>query len=345
VAGNNVLSQIETQYDANGNPILQIQRDRFHDETATGALGNASTTPRARVSYVAAYYDAANRPTSTVNVGTNGGNSYARPATVPARSDTVLVTSYGYSAAGWADTMTDPRGISSRKFFDALGRITKAVEAYTNGTPTNSSDRTTELAYDGSNHIVGVQADLPGGNIQQTRYVYGVTTAGGSNINSNDFLSAIQYPDRNTGVASPSEQVNITVNALGQQKTKTDRNGTVHAYSYDVLGRLTADAVTTLGTGVDGSVRRLEIAFDTGGRPYLNTSYNSASGGNIVNQVQRVYNGLGQLVTEYQSHTGPVNIGTTPSVQYAYSMMAGGANHSRPAAITYPNGRVLNYNY
>ena len=35
----------------------------------------------------------------------------------------------------------------------------------------------------------------------------------------------------------------------------TDRNGNVHPYSYDVLGRQTSDAVTTLGTGVDGAVR------------------------------------------------------------------------------------------
>ena len=34
-------------------------------------------------------------------------------------------------------------------------------------------------------------------------------------------------------------------------------NGTVHQYAYDVLGRLTSDAVTTLGAGVDGSVRRV----------------------------------------------------------------------------------------
>jgi hypothetical protein len=82
-----------------------------------------------------------------------------------------------------------------------------------------------------------------------------------------------------------------------------------------------------------------------GGRPYLYTSYDAASGGNIVNQVQQVYNGLGQLITEYQSSSGAVNTSTTPKVQYAYTEMAGGANHSRPITITYPNGRILNYNY
>src|SRR5262249_25261240 len=61
VSSDNVLSQFENQYDADGNVILQIDRERTHDETTTGALGNATTAPKARVSYVASYYDAANR--------------------------------------------------------------------------------------------------------------------------------------------------------------------------------------------------------------------------------------------------------------------------------------------
>ena len=112
-----------------------------------------------------------------------------------------------------------------------------------------------------------------------------------------------------------------------------------------MLGRLTADAVTTLGAGVNGSVRRLETAYDTAGRPYLYTSYDAASAGAVVNQVQQVYNGLGQLVTEYQSHSGAVNAASTPQVQYAYSEMAAGAKHSRLISMTYPDGRVLNYDY
>lgn len=70
-----------------------------------------------------------------------------------------------------------------------------------------------------------------------------------------------------------------------------------------------------------------------------------ASGGNVVNEIRREYNGLGQLTNEYQSNTGAVNTGTTPRVQYAYSEMSGGTNHSRLTSMTYPNGRALNYNY
>ena len=55
--------------------------------------------------------------------------------------------------------------------------------------------------------------------------------------------------------------------------------------------------------------------------------------------------GLGQLTTEYQAHSGAVNTSTSPKVQYAYSLMSGGANNSRPTSVTYPGGFVLSYNY
>jgi YD repeat-containing protein len=112
-----------------------------------------------------------------------------------------------------------------------------------------------------------------------------------------------------------------------------------------VVGRITADAVTTLGSGVDGAVRRIETNYDTAGRLYQSTSYDAASSGTIVNQIQRGYNGLGQLTVEYQAVSGAVNTSTSPKVQYAYSEMPSGANHSRLTSITYPNGRVITYNY
>jgi RHS repeat-associated protein len=342
--GDAVLQQVEYAYDADGNVTLTTTRQRNHDETATGALGNATTAPKARVSYVAGYYDAANRPTAMVDVGTNGGSSYTRPSSVPTGSATVLVTSVAYTAAGFVDTTTDPRGIVAKDYYDALGRVTKSIEDYTNGTVTNSSNKTTEFTYDGGGHTLTVQADLVSGAYERTQFVYGVTTST-SAIASNDILAAEEYPDPSTGSPSTSSEMTYTVNALGQPVTMTDRNGNVHTYTYDVLGRPTSDAVTTLGSGVDGAVRRIETAYDTQGNPYLVTSYDAASGGSVVNQVQRVYNGLGQLTGEYQSHSGAVNTSTTPEVQYAYTLMSGGANNSRLTSITYPSGYVLTYNY
>jgi YD repeat-containing protein len=98
VSANNVLSQVETTYDSNNNPTFVVDRERFHNETTLGALGNPTTAPLARVTYVAGYYDAANRLTDVVDVGTNAGSTYTRPTTPDPRSATALRTTYGYAA-------------------------------------------------------------------------------------------------------------------------------------------------------------------------------------------------------------------------------------------------------
>jgi YD repeat-containing protein len=339
VGTNNVLSQTDTQYDADGNPILVIQRDRFHDETTLGQLGDANSTDKAkaRASYVASYYDAANRLTDRVDVGTNGGGAYTRPATVPVRSDTVLVAHADYNAAGWAQMVTDPRGLVTQVSYDLRHRVTQKVENFSgDGTPTDSTNRTTTYTYDGADHVLTETAVLPAGVTQTTQYVYGVTGV----INSNDLLASVSYPAN----GQPNVET-YTYDARGEMTSKTDRNGTTHSYSYDVLGRRTADAVTVLGAGVDGQVRRIETAYDSQGNDYLITSYDAPTGGNVVNQVLRQYNGLGQLTAEYQAHTGAVDTSSTPAVRYTWSEMAGGANHSRLVSMTYPNGRVVYDNY
>src|SRR5262249_55952862 len=243
-----------------------------------------------------------------------------------------------------------PGGIISKTDTDYLGRAVRTVEAFSTFNPSSSSDKTTEYTYDGSSHMLTLQADLANSAYEQTKFVYGVTTTS-SAINSNDIQSAMQYPDKSTGNPSSSEQESYTVNALGQRTTYTDRNGNVHTYSYDVLGRQISDSITTLGSGVDGAVRRIDTAYDTQGNAYLFTSYSDTGGTTIVNQVQRKFNGLGQLIQEWQAHSGAVNTSSTPNVQYTYSEMAGGANHSRLTSITYPTydsasgkGKVT-YNY
>ena len=343
VTGDAVLQQVENTYDSNSHVVLVTAKQRFHDETGTGALGTASTGVKARVSYAASYYDGADRLTNTVDVGTNGGSSYTRPSTVPSRSDTVLVVTTAYNSAGLAWKVTDPRGIEFRYYFDALVRVTKTIENYVDGTVSDTDDKTTESTYNAVGRTT-VKVSLPSSGQQVTEWVYGVTTSGGSGLNSNDLVKEVRYPDPSTGASSSSSKDVLTVNALGQALTMTDRNGTVHTSSYDVLGRQTADAITTLGSGVDGTVRRLATAYDTQGNPYLFTAYDASSGGNIVNQVKRDFNGLGQLTSEWQSHSGAVT-GSSPRVQYAYSEMPSGANHSRLTSVTYASGYVVNYNY
>ncbi len=341
VTSDNVLSQVEPSYDIGGRTLMVTSKERFHDETGTGALGTPSTGVKARVSYGTNYFDKANRVTSSVNVGTNGGSAYTRPGSVPSRSDTVLVTDFGYNSAGWTETVTNPRALV-KTYYDLAGRTTKTIENYVDGTVGDDNDKTVEYTYNGLNQMLTLKAQLTGGGYQETAWVYGIT----SPIVSNDVLKEMRYPDTSTGAASSSEKDSFTYNQLGQVLTKTDRNGSVHTYIYDVLGRLTTDAVTTLGSGVDGTVRRVEIEYDGQGNAYRITTYDASSAGNVVNQVQREYNGLGQLTKEYQAVSGAVNTGTSPNVQYAYSFApSGSTNHSRLTSLTYPNGRVLTYNY
>jgi RHS repeat-associated protein len=354
VAGDTVLEQTETLYDADGNALLTTNRQRFHDATATGALGDPNTDPKARVSYVASYYDFANRTVANVNLGTNGGSGYTWTSTMPARADTALVTSYVYNAAGWVQDTIDPRGIDTRTLYDALQRTAVTIAAYTDGVPTPTTNQTTDFTYDGDGNVLRQRATdvQPGGAVttEATRYVYGVSAASSfhvippSTLYSNDLLAEVVYPPGGSGKQPQAEFESYGYDALGERTGLSDRNHTVHQYAFDVVGRPVTDTVTALAKGVDGAVRRLESAYDTGGRPYLFTSYSAPTGGSVVNQVEDLYNGLGQLTAEYQAHSGAVN-GSTPVVQCAYSEMAGGANHSRLVSMTYPNGRVLSYTY
>lgn len=260
-----------------------------------------------------------------------------RASEVPTASDTALVTGYSYDDAGRLLEVTDPNGIVSRIYYDLLGRTTTTIADFTDGTPTTSSNQTTEYTYDGSDHILTMTAVLPSDALQTTKYIYGdspftvsgfshsgltatitvtghhyklgqsivvsgsgtspyygtftITAVGTNTINyvmlstpssspssatvtrnngifSNDLLTAVDYPDLSTGAASDAQQETFTYNALGEQRTYTDRNGTVHAYSYDVLGRMTADTVTTLDNfhaSVDKTVLAHTFTFDSAG--------------------------------------------------------------------------------
>ncbi len=343
VTSDNVLEQVEFAYDSGSNVILTTTKQHFHDDTGTGELGTVSSGNKARVSYKAAYYDGADRLVNSVDVGTNGGSSYTRPGSVPSRSDTVLVTSYGYAASGLIQDVTDPKGILTKTTYDNIGRVTKTVENYTNGTVTDTTNKTTEFTYNAVGRT-SLKVNLPSSGQQTTEWVYGVTTGGGNALNSNDLIKEVRYPDPSSGASSSSDKDVGTSNALGQKLTVTDRNGNVHTYTYDVLGRQTADAVTTLGSGVDGTVRLITTAYDSQGNAYLFTCYDATSSGSVVNQVKREFNGLNQLTKEWQEHSGAVT-GSSSNVQYAYSEMASSANHSRLTSMTYASGYVVNYNY
>ena len=223
------------------------------------------------------------------------------------------------------------------------------VDAYDFGgstTRTDSSNQTTDYTYDGDNNVLTQTAVMPSGTDNQTtEYVYGIGTTIGSDLFSNDILAKVEYPDASSGAASTaaSSDTSYTYDWQGETNTFTDQNGTVHTYSYDVLGRETLDSVN-LGDNpesVDDGILALGYSYDTGGRLYQATSYSSADGTGVVNQVQYAYNGFGQEVDEWQNHYGAVT-DDSPKVQYGYDTIDNG---SRLVDMIYPNARQEDYLY
>jgi len=296
------------------------------------------------------YFDAANRETDSINVGTNGGSAWARPSAVPTGSNTVLVNHTDYDVAGRVLDTIDPRGIKSGTFYDMLGRTIETIGAWDgtqNPTPTNSTNQITQDTYDGNGDVLTMTAVQPTGGStpnQVTGYVFGVGATIGSDLFSKDLIGAVEYPDPTTGQPSSSAKEQFGYNWQGEKSSYVMQDGTTHQYLHDVLARLTADYVSTFGGNTDQTIKRLGYSFNDAGLPYQQTSYSDAVGTTIANQVQDVYNGYQQLTGEYQSHSGAVVVGTTPEVQYVYSQPTG-VNYSRMTAMVYPNAKQLDYNY
>jgi YD repeat-containing protein len=137
------------------------------------------------VSYAGYYYDGADRLTSSVNVGTNGGVSWTRPTVVPARSDTVLRTDRAYDASGWMHETVDPMGRSHRTEYDRLGRTVWTFENYVDGVVGSDNDKKTEYGY-GPAGMTSLRAYTTDTASQTTQWNYGFTTG---NLMTNDAVS------------------------------------------------------------------------------------------------------------------------------------------------------------
>jgi YD repeat-containing protein len=137
-------------------------------------------------------------------------------------------------------------------------------------------------------------------------------------------------------------RLEYTHNRQGDVTTFKDADGTTHAYGYDQLGRQTEDRVTQLAAHLNGAVLRIETTYNTRGLPHKITSYDAATGGDVVNEVERIYDALINLLEDRQAHNGAVD-GSTPKVAYAHTSGAG--NQMRRTALIYPNGRQLDSQY
>lgn len=335
VTGDTILEQMEVIYDDSGFVTETISYQRNHDGTGTGTL----TTSNSRVSYSYGWQDSIGRPIATAVFGTNGGSAPAPRGTVPVRSDTVLVSTTEYDVeTGDLESSTDPEDTETRLEYDDAGRQLKLIQNYVNGSVDDDANITTQKTYNSDGNVSTLSAWNADTGNQVTVYEYG-TTLSDSEVATSLLTRRVKYPDS----VSDTDSITVTYNRQAQPLSVTDQLGTVHEYSYDELGRQTQDAVTAAGTDVDTAVLRLKWQYDVRGLLEKATSYDSATAGSVTNQVQWAYNDFSQMTTSYQSHSGAVNTGTSPKVQYGY---ADGSNNTlRPTSLTYPDGRVLTYDY
>ncbi len=101
--------------------------------------------------------------TDNVNVGTNGGSAYTRPSTSVAVATRCWSRATATTPPAGSKRHRSARALSSKTYYDDLGRTTKSIENYVDGTPSDSDDKTTEYTYDGNGHMLTLKADLTGG--------------------------------------------------------------------------------------------------------------------------------------------------------------------------------------
>ena len=78
--------------------------------------------------------------------------------------------------------------------------------------------------------------------------------------------------------------------------------------TYDTAGRQTVRNASDLGSGsnLDGSVRRVEIAYTTRGQPNTVTQYDATTAGNVADQVQSTYDDWGNMTKFEQDVDSPI---------------------------------------
>ena len=151
-------------------------------------------------------------------------------------------------------------------------------------------------------------------------------------------------PFLKNGADGVYERIEYAYNRLGDVTAMKDPNQTEHTYEFDGMGRPTQDRITAFGSGIDDAVKRIETTYDTKRRLRKKvTSYDTASGGTVINQVEFSYDNFGQLLEDKQAHDGTAGP-STPGVSYQYEN-GSRANTARRKAVVYPDGRQVDIQY
>ncbi len=148
VAGDVVLEETDTQFDAAGNAVFVTDSQRFGDAPTTSAFTGPLTAADSRASYTASWFDGIGRQTGTADYGTNNGTAMTaadRPSHVPVwdwdgahltwqdpygTAVPALVTGTAYNARGEDYYDTDTAGVVTLTTYDDDGRTATVTQNY-----------------------------------------------------------------------------------------------------------------------------------------------------------------------------------------------------------------------
>ncbi|MFE7573475.1 DNRLRE domain-containing protein [Streptomyces sp. NPDC057521] len=248
-----VLSTRSSTYDADGNPVTVT--DALHHTVrqsydALGRLTELVEPVDADTSITTTFgYDAAGRRTrltdgrgnTTWTTFTSHGQpeSIVEPSTTadPAEADRTWTTVY--DAAGRPAEERQPGGVTQKRAFDALGRVTEVT-----GSGAEAATVADRYGYDAAGNLTSVSA--PGGTDHYT------------------------YDDRGNllTTSGPSGTATLSYDEEGHLTGRTDAAG--HAvFGYDTAGRLASAAdpltATTLTYGYDNASRLTSVGYGASG--------------------------------------------------------------------------------
>ncbi len=393
ISGDIVLEERQTRYQGvSDEVILSVRIDRVHSDYGTNATGEpAGSHPdgrldedddhdplyldydgdvRGRAQITASVYDSFGRLTDRMEYGTNAEADFDRDPiggySTPARSDTILRTTWTYNTDGTTKSVEDPRGLKTFWVYDALGRQVREVKNWNGdedpgdyeptadssgiaGSVTNAQNVTVKYEYS-KGLRTKLTAYLPSGETaQDTVYSYGTTkgaSAGDSKIATGHLLQKVTYPD-STGAG---DDVTFAYNVQAQEMWKEDQGGNIFETDFDAAGRVTHKRVTTPGSGFDTAVLRISTVYDSLGRTSTVTQYNNATvgSGSATDGVKYTYDGWGNVETFRQDRDSAVDAGGSVNdytVSYTYAKQTTGRNTIRRATVTLPSGKVITYSY
>ncbi|MFN9023555.1 MAG: hypothetical protein ACK5XK_09555, partial [Phycisphaerales bacterium] len=362
-SGDTVLEEQWSALDAStGRVLLQYSVQRKHDDTTTaGALSSAPTSAsvavgsiNGRVQVSAMYYDALDRVSDSVNLGTNGGTTFTYNATsIPARSPTEpsLRTTTNFDGHGRAWRSLDEDMIESRREYDLAGRTIKSINNFKDGTPgggtNNDQDQVTEYEYSLGLMTKTTEKMPSSANDVVTDYVFGTTKGtDGNSIATGHLLRETIHPAQSSGQSAADRTSKQSYNALGEVIRSTDPAGNRIDTTYSTAGRVVLREVQTFGSGFDSAVKSIETSYDGMGRLTRARSLSSTSA--TLNDEVFAYDGWGNLSqttvdadSAYDASSGTPPMTTT--MGWVRNDLKDGWQRIRQATVQQPGGASARY--